>query len=62
MARRKERMSGKKCKLFEELIEGVAAMRQQREEKITLQSHQVEGFPGDLEAAPNSLPMPKRRH
>jgi putative transcriptional regulator len=38
-------MSGKKRKLLDELIEGVGAMRQQREGKITLQSHEVEELP-----------------
>ena len=35
----------KKRKLFEELMEGVDAMRQQREGKITLRSHEVEDLP-----------------
>ena len=34
-------MSGKKRRLLDELLEGVDAMRQQREGKITLQSHEV---------------------
>jgi putative transcriptional regulator len=33
---------GKKCDLFGELMEGVAAMRGAREGKITLRTHQVE--------------------
>lgn len=37
-------MSGKR-KLFDELMEGVEAMRQQREDKITLRSHEVEDLP-----------------
>lgn len=35
----------KKRKLFDELIEGVDAMRQEREGKITLRSHEVEELP-----------------
>jgi putative transcriptional regulator len=35
----------KKRKLFDELIEGVDAMQQQREGKITLRSHEVEDLP-----------------
>jgi len=34
-----------KRKLFDELMEGVNAMRQEREGKITLRSHQVEDLP-----------------
>ena len=35
----------KKRKLFDELMEGVDAMQQQREGKITLRSHEVEDLP-----------------
>jgi len=35
----------KKRKLFNELMEGVDAMQQQREGKITLRSHEVEDLP-----------------
>ena len=35
----------KKRKLFNELMEGVDAMQQQREDKITLRSHEVEDLP-----------------
>lgn len=35
----------KKRKLFEELMEGVDAMQQQREGKTTLRSHEVEELP-----------------
>ena len=35
----------KKRKLFEELMEGVEAMQQQREGKITLRSHEIEDLP-----------------
>ena len=35
----------KKRKLFDELIEGVQAMRKQREGKITLRTHEVEDLP-----------------
>lgn len=35
----------RKRKLFDELMEGVDAMRQQREGKITLRSHEVENLP-----------------
>ena len=35
----------KKRKLFDELMEGVDAMQQQREAKITLRSHEVEDLP-----------------
>jgi putative transcriptional regulator len=35
----------KKRKLFNELVEGVDAMQQQREGKITLRSHEVEDLP-----------------
>jgi putative transcriptional regulator len=34
-----------KRKLFDELMEGVDAMQQQREGKITLRSHEVEDLP-----------------
>jgi putative transcriptional regulator len=34
-----------KRKLFDELMEGVDAMRQQREGKITLRSHEIEKLP-----------------
>jgi len=34
-----------KRKLFDELMEGVDVMRQEREGKITLRSHQVEDLP-----------------
>jgi putative transcriptional regulator len=34
-----------KRKLFDELMEGVDAMRQQREGKITLRTHEVEDLP-----------------
>ncbi len=34
-----------KRRLFDELMEGVDAMRQEREGKITLRSHQVEDLP-----------------
>ena len=34
-----------KRKLFDELIEGVDAMQQQREGKITLRSHEIEDLP-----------------
>lgn len=35
----------KKRKLFDELIDGIDAMQQQREGKITLRSHEVEDLP-----------------
>ncbi len=35
----------KKRKLFDELMEGIDAMQQQREGKITLRSHEVEDLP-----------------
>jgi putative transcriptional regulator len=35
----------KKRKLFDELMEGVDAMRREREGKITLRSHEVEDLP-----------------
>ena len=35
----------KKRKLFDELMEGIEAMQQQREGKITLRSHEVEDLP-----------------
>ena len=35
----------KKRKLFGELMEGVGAMQQQREGKVTLRSHEVEDLP-----------------
>jgi putative transcriptional regulator len=35
----------KKRKLFDELMEGVDAMQQQRNGKITLRSHEVEDLP-----------------
>ena len=35
----------KKRKLFEELMEGVDAMQQHREGKITLRSHEIEDLP-----------------
>jgi len=35
----------KKRKLFDELMEGVDAMQQQRESKITLRTHEVEDLP-----------------
>lgn len=35
----------KKRKLFDELVEGVDAMRREREGKITLRSHEVEDLP-----------------
>ena len=35
----------KKRKLIDELMEGVEAMREQREGKITLRSHEVEDLP-----------------
>lgn len=35
----------KKRKLFDELMEGVDAMKQQRQGKITLRSHEVEDLP-----------------
>ena len=35
----------KKRKLFDELMEGVEAMQQQRKGKITLRSHEVEDLP-----------------
>ena len=35
----------KKRKLFNELMEGVDAMQQQREGKVTLRSHEVEDLP-----------------
>ncbi|MGD8553696.1 MAG: helix-turn-helix domain-containing protein [Anaerolineales bacterium] len=35
----------KKRKLFDELMEGVDAMQQQREGKITLRSHEIEDLP-----------------
>lgn len=35
----------KKCKLFNELIEGVEVMRNQREGKATLRTHAVEALP-----------------
>ena len=34
-----------KRRLFDELMEGVDAMREEREGKITLRSHQVEDLP-----------------
>lgn len=34
-----------KRRLFEELVEGVDAMRQHREGKITLRSHEIEDLP-----------------
>ena len=34
-----------KRKLFDELVEGVDAMQQQREGKITLRSHEIEDLP-----------------
>lgn len=34
-----------KRKLFDELMKGVDAMRQHREDKITLRSHEVENLP-----------------
>ena len=34
-----------KRKLFDELMEGVDAMQQQREGKITLRSHEIEDLP-----------------
>jgi putative transcriptional regulator len=34
-----------KRKLFDELVEGVGAMQQQRKGKITLRSHEVEDLP-----------------
>jgi putative transcriptional regulator len=34
-----------KRKLFDELMEGVESMREQREGKITLRSHEVENLP-----------------
>lgn len=34
-----------KRRLFDELMEGVDAMRQEREGKVTLRSHQVEDLP-----------------
>lgn len=38
-------MTIKKRKLFDELMEGVDAMRQQREGKITLRTHEIEDRP-----------------
>lgn len=35
----------KKRKLFDELMEGVDAMREQREGKITLRSHEIDELP-----------------
>ena len=35
----------KKRKLFDELIEGVGSMREQREGKITLRTHEVDELP-----------------
>jgi putative transcriptional regulator len=34
-----------KLKLFDELMDGVEAMQQQREAKVTLRSHEVEDLP-----------------
>ena len=38
-------MSAKKRNLLDELLEGVDAMRRQREGKITLRSHEIEELP-----------------
>ena len=38
-------MSTKKRKLFDELMEGVDAMQQQREGKVTLRTHKVDELP-----------------
>ena len=35
----------KKCKLFDELMDGVDAMQRHREGKITLRSHEIEDLP-----------------
>ena len=45
LAAEEKKVLKQKRKLFDELMEGVDAMRQQREGKITLRSHEVEDLP-----------------
>jgi putative transcriptional regulator len=42
---RRQKVMKLKRRLFDELMEGVDAMREEREGKITLRSHQVEDLP-----------------
>lgn len=44
----------KKRKLFEELMDGVDAMQQQREGKITLRTHEIQDLP-PLEVGPDLI-------
>ena len=50
----------KKRKLFDELMEGVDAMRAQREGKITLRTHQIDDLP-PLEIDADTIRMTRER-
>src|SRR5260370_357891 len=50
-----------KRKIFDELIEGVAAMKKHREGKLTLRSYKEDGTPGNDERVESAMKREQKR-